>query len=42
MENFVLLKRPENKAKQSQFSYFPVAKEGEHALYSENCNSLRI
>jgi RNA polymerase sigma-70 factor (ECF subfamily) len=31
-----------NKAKQSQFSYFAVAKEAEHALYSENSNSLRI
>jgi hypothetical protein len=34
--------RQKNKAKQTQFSYFPVAKPAEHALYSENSNSLRI
>jgi hypothetical protein len=36
------LEAAKNKAKQSQFSYFPVAKPGELALYSENSNSLRI
>ena len=35
-------RRRKNKAKQTQFSYFPVAKPAKHALYSENSNSLRI
>jgi hypothetical protein len=30
-----------NLKKQSQFSYFPVAKPSEHALYSENTKSRR-